>query len=81
MHECIIGLARSYEDNDFITMSDLLDCYRHPESNYSAINPKHYSLNDYLDRRKNTNLYQFNFCPECGKEINWKDLRNEAKNL
>ena len=34
-----------------------------------------WTLRDYADRRKSTNLIRFKFCPECGEKIDWKALR------
>ena len=37
-----------------------------------------YTLKDYLDKRKRTNLQRFDFCPYCGEEIDWHGLRKMA---
>lgn len=37
---------------------------------------KEYTLKDCFDRRKKSPLQQFNYCPECGKKIDWKAMRN-----
>lgn len=34
-----------------------------------------WTLRDYADGRKSTNLRRFRFCPECGAKIDWKKLR------
>ena len=39
-------------------------------------NPE-YTLADFCDKRKRTPLHHFNYCPMCGKEIDWKALREE----
>jgi len=39
---------------------------------WEAFEPK-----DYIDKRKSMSI-MFNFCPNCGKKINWRKLR---KNL
>jgi len=36
---------------------------------WEAFEPK-----DYIDRRKSMST-MFNFCPNCGKKINWRSLR------
>lgn len=32
---------------------------------------------DFLDRRKNY-MTLFNFCPDCGNEINWKQIKKSV---
>lgn len=39
---------------------------------------KTYSLSDYCDKRKSTDLTQFNYCPFCGKKIDWKAIKDGA---
>lgn len=34
-----------------------------------------WTLRDYADGRKSTNLRRFTYCPECGEKIDWKALR------
>ena len=34
-----------------------------------------WTLRDYTDGRKSTNLRRFKFCPECGEKIDWKAIR------
>ena len=35
-----------------------------------------YSLKDYADRRKSTDLTRFAICPYCGEKIDWKKVRD-----
>ena len=37
-----------------------------------------YSLSDYCDKRKSTDLTRFNYCPLCGKKIDWKAIKGDA---
>ena len=39
---------------------------------------KGWNLSDYCDKRKSTDLTRFNFCPICGKKIDWKAIKNDA---
>ena len=39
---------------------------------------KFYTRNDYCDKRISTNLTQFNYCPLCGKKIDWKAIKGGA---
>ena len=34
-----------------------------------------YSLADYCDGRRNTDLRRFTYCPECGQKIDWKAIK------
>ena len=38
---------------------------------------KEWTLRDYADWRKSTNLTRFHYCPECGNKINWGAIRKE----
>lgn len=33
---------------------------------------------NYCDKRTSTNLTQFNYCPLCGKKIDWKAIKGGA---
>ena len=44
----------------------------------APIKDKIYSLPDYCDKRKSTDLTQFNYCPLCGKKIDWKAIKGGA---
>ena len=37
-----------------------------------------YTLMDYCDKRKSTDLTRFNYCPLCGKKIDWKAIKGGA---
>jgi RNA polymerase-binding transcription factor DksA len=92
-HECILGLLNDNGIEELATLSILkrriqnnkefndsirLDPY------YDAIAErlchKEYTLADYADKRKSTNLIRFNFCPDCGKAIDLKKLIKEGGN-
>lgn len=82
-HECIIGVLYNYEDTDIVTTSELklhierqerlCDAYR----NVGLSKPKVWPLRDYADKRKRTDLTRFEYCPKCGKKIDWKTIREE----
>lgn len=85
MHECVIGLWIDYCDTRTVTFSQLK---YEVESNSAFLEWKNENLsgtkvaiktlNDYLDKRKSTNLQRFDYCPYCGKKIDWKGLRENA---
>lgn len=81
-HVCIIGMLNDYDNTRLITMSDLLKhvddnlAYKKTCEKYGMDNNiKVYLLDNYLDKRQNTDLLRFNYCPECGKQIDWKELK------
>jgi len=90
-HECIVGLYLD-ERNGLVTLTNIeakiSETIRWNESLdrdaaewgldvIEVLKRKEYTLKDFLDRRKNTPLIHFDYCPECGKKINWKAMRNE----
>ncbi len=87
-HECIIGLLSHWEYSELITLEELEDhitdrimfnvAVRSDPVLKSAkeLYNKEWSLKDYADRRKSTNLQHFNYCPICGKCVDWKKIRS-----
>ena len=75
--ECLIGVYYNYEDTKLVTFDDLVREARESE----RFGTSAYSLKDYLNKRKNTNLHRFLYCPECGEKIDWKELRESGDEL
>ena len=85
--ECVIGIRYDYEDTDIITLSELkehiesekrfAECHKDDEWLQSLYNK--YTLEDYCDKRKSTDLKRFNYCPLCGKKIDWKAIKGDTK--
>lgn len=86
-HECIIGMLNGYECSDLVTLYELK---KHIQKNIewnerleedpslrkiSHLYKKWLSMRDYADKRKLTDLTRFDYCPVCGKKINWEDIR------
>lgn len=83
-HDCYIGLRHDYEDTDIVTLEELK---QHIESEkrlaeqnkdsewWQSICSK-YTLDDYCDMRKSTDLTRFKYCPMCGKKTEWKQIKN-----
>ena len=82
-HECIIGLLHHCDYSELVTLADLK---RHIEDNIEynktldddpllkdakELKPKCWTLKSYGDKRKSTDLTRFDYCPQCGKKINW----------
>ena len=85
-HECIIGQLHGYEYsplitirgltnhiNDNIEFNDLLKNY--PSYDTGKLRRKIYTFADYGDKRKSTDISRFNYCPECGRAIDWKIIK------
>ena len=45
------------------------------ESLYAKV----FTLKQYADQRRSTDLTRFSFCPDCGKRIDWKSLAEEPR--
>lgn len=72
----IIGIYYDYEDTDVITYDELKKEVRISTLAWpNVIKP----LRDYLDGRVSTNFRRFNFCPMCGEKIDYKALREKAR--
>lgn len=66
-NETIIGLFYYCDDSEFVTVDDLL---RH-----IAIGDTTYTMADYTDWRRSTNITRFNFDPFTGEKVEWGRLR------
>ena len=82
--KCWIGVRYDYENTDLVTLADLKE---HIESHNGMVEfwqthgfpaTKEKKLADYCDKRKSTDLTQFNYCPLCGKKIDWKAIKGGA---
>ena len=86
-HEHIIGIFHNYDDTDIVTFDELQELVQHEHDYYEwkithgFPEAKDRTLSDYCDRRKATALFRFNYCPYCGEKIDWKALKEEAKNI
>ena len=81
--ECYIGIKYDYEDTRLVTLKQLKDEIEWLQSRKESfaeygINNKIYTLADYCDKRKSTDLTRFNYCPLCGKKIDWKATKGGA---
>ena len=64
-HECCIGVYWNYDDSDLMTREDFEDLVKREE----------YTREQYCDKEFLTNLEKFDFCPKCGKKIDWDAIR------
>ena len=82
--ECVIGIKHDYEDTRLVTLKQLKDEIEWLQSRKKSfaeygINTKIYTLVDYCDKRRSTDLTRFNYCPICGKKIDWKAIKGGDK--
>ena len=85
MHKCLIGIWNDYDNTKIVTFRQLkyevesnAAFAEWKNKNLSGTDMEVKTLNDYLDKRKSTNLQRFDYCPYCGKKIDWKGLRENA---
>ena len=85
--ECVIGIRYDYEGTDIITLSELKEhienkkrlAERNKDDEWLQSLYNKYTLEDYCDKRKSTDLTRFNYCPLCGKKIDWKSIKGGEK--
>ena len=94
-HDCVIGICYDYDNTDLTTLDGLkkhiekkrefnayIDSIEWVERYYPHNYPfreKVWELKDYCDKRKATDLTRFDYCPYCGKKIEWKKIKEESK--
>lgn len=77
-------MRNDYENTDLVTLAELKEyierekqfAERHKDSEWLQSICKKYTLDDYCDKRKSTDLTRFNYCPLCGKKIDWKAIKD-----
>lgn len=75
--ECVICMVYDYENTHLASLEKLKEHIKNNERMYNSFwtNTKPYTLSDYADKRKNTNITRFEYCPFCGKKIDWKVIK------
>lgn len=79
-HECVIGLL---DRTRMVTLSELKSESKKAREFYELVRnhplrflcSKGFTVEEYGDGRRSTNLTKFCFCPYCGKKIDWKTIR------
>jgi hypothetical protein len=90
-HECVVGLLNISSESELATVAMLKDhiADRIRRNSYLRemglpfsdwLYDKEWSLKDYCDKRRSTNLTRFDYCPECGKKIDWKRIKEADGN-
>lgn len=85
-HECIIGLLND-DIYRLITLKELKEFIKEvkqynqflDDQGIIRFKAKEYTIQDYCNKRKSTDLTRFEFCPYCGKKIDWKKIKSEDK--
>lgn len=89
-HNCYIGEWLDYENTGLVTYDDLKEKIKNNNEtfeyglitygeNFANGVMKELNIKNYFDKRKNTNLNRFDYCPYCGKKIDWKELKERSK--
>jgi len=78
IESCIIGLLNNKDDEPKLVTIGALKLhvnYKTEEANYLKEKGERvsyvYTMTDYYNRRKQTDLQRFLFCPICGRQITW----------
>lgn len=89
MADCdhIIGLLHQYSEAQLVTLKELKELVEEENKRcdswkmtFEETCPfKSFTLSDYFDKRKSTNLSRFDYCPICGEKISWRNMRSEEK--
>lgn len=84
--KCYIGIINDYENTRMTTLYGLklhikesLYMKQAFETDPLYVGYEHgikdWTLADYCDKRKNTDLTRFEYCPMCGRKIDWKAIK------
>lgn len=66
--ECYIGIYWNYDDSELMTREEF-------EKLLTKTHLHVYTREQYCDRDFYTSLEKFDFCPKCGKKIDWDAIR------
>ena len=79
--EHIIGIVYHYDATGLVTLDELkeyIEANRYAYDQFWTQN--YYTLSDYCDKRKSTDMTRFNYCPKCGEKIDWKAIKRSDNN-
>ena len=85
-HECFVGIINDYDNTEMVTLnglkhhirdtSELIEALKkHELFNEHLYGARAWDLADYCDKRKSTDLTRFEYCPMCGKKIDWRTIK------
>ena len=86
MCECYIGIINDYDNTAMTTLAGLKQHIKDKVELKQAFERdllfrdynhgvKLWVLSEYCDKRKSTDLTRFDYCPMCGKKIDWKAIK------
>ena len=86
-HDHTIGILCSIDDKRLVTFSDLVeyikDCIVYNGyvdkyyPSFYTVHKKVYTISDYANHMKITDLERFTYCPFCGEKIDWDKLKEK----
>ena len=85
-HECFVGIINDYDHTEMVTLNELKHHIQDTSELIEALKKgelfkdiiygcRAWTLVDYCDKRKTTDLSRFEYCPACGKKIDWKTIK------
>ena len=86
-HTCVIGMLHKHEYCELVTVDELKAYiaekvewnerlnHNRLARNIECLREKVWTVRDYCDWRRNTDLVRFRYCPDCGKAIDWKRIK------
>lgn len=88
MHNCIIGILHEGYHGKLATLENLKEHIAEKEAfnrscdatGFVEVKVQEYTLKEYADRRRSTDMTPFLHCPECGARIDWKKIGEEEQN-
>lgn len=70
-------LAETIEYNKYVEREAEGWPYERPDADtIRKLKRTEYPLDSFFDRRRKSPLYHFDYCPICGKKIDWKAMRD-----
>ena len=82
--DCWVGILNDYDQSDMnnLHLSNVVERLNERSQHsfdiariYDSNSNNYYKPKDYIDKRRGLATL-FNFCPNCGTKINWKELRD-----
>lgn len=89
--DCYIGVLHRYDYSSLVTLDELKQHIAEQRDYNRSLRAdpalrdakdlyaKEFTLRQYADRRRSTDLTRFSYCPDCGKKIDWKSISEEPR--
>lgn len=80
--EHIVGMIHDYENTCLVTLKELKQHIEHEKKCCEkGVWSSYYKLSQYCDKRCNTDMTRFEFCPFCGEKIDWAKIKRSDNNV